>query len=59
MIVAGYQVYVNAVVLHGSDMGLRDKDVRRGIDILNLFERCEHGYVSFRICPTCCTKVDK
>lgn len=56
MIVAGYQVYVNAVVLHGSDMGLRDKDVRRGIDILNLFERCEHGYVSFRICPTCYKK---
>lgn len=49
----GRTVTVNAVVLHGSGMGLRDKRVRRGLDILNLFMRCPHAYISFTICPTC------
>jgi hypothetical protein len=53
VIISGYEVHVGAVMLHGSEMGLRDPEVRKGLDILNLFERCQHGFISYRICPKC------
>jgi hypothetical protein len=55
--VAGYPVQVSAVVLLDSDLGLLDRHVRRGLDALRLGERCEHGYISYRICPTCHKKI--
>ena len=56
VVVAGCEVAVSAVVLHGSEVGLLDRAVRRGIDVLNLGERCDHGFISFRICPNCFNK---
>ena len=53
VIVSGEQVEVTAVTLHGEEVGLLDKRVRRGLDILNLLERCPHSYITWRICPTC------
>lgn len=56
VIVAGFEVQVKAVVLHGAEIGLSDKRVRKGLEKLNLYERCEHGYVTWRICPVCYKK---
>lgn len=53
VIISGYEVEVKALVLHGDEMGLRDSAVRKGLDVLNLFERCSHGFISYRICPKC------
>jgi hypothetical protein len=53
VIVAGRSVTVKAVVLHGGDMGLQDKAVRKGLDKLYLMERCPCGYITYRICPKC------
>ena len=53
VIVAGFEVEVKAVTLHGAEIGLLDKRVRKGLDKLSLGERCEHGLMTFRICPSC------
>lgn len=55
-IVAGYEVEVEKLVIEGSDIGLRDPRVRRGLDKLYLGERCEHGFLTFRICHDCYRK---
>jgi hypothetical protein len=52
-VVAGIEVKVEAVVLYGDEMGLHDSRVRRGLAGLELGERCECGYLSWRICPKC------
>lgn len=51
VIVAGFEVEVKAVVLHGAEIGLLDKRVRKGLDKLSLGERCACGYITYRICP--------
>jgi hypothetical protein len=52
-VIAGVEVQVEAVVLYGDEMGLHDVRVRRGLAGLNLFERCAHGLISWRICDKC------
>lgn len=56
VVVSGERVSVSAVVLHGKAVGLLDKNVRKGMDILNLGERCKHGFITYRICPQCYQK---
>jgi hypothetical protein len=51
VVVAGFEVEVKAVVLHGAEIGLLDPKVRKGLDTLYLGERCSCGYLTYRICP--------
>lgn len=53
VVVAGFEVEVKAVVLHGAALGLSDTKVRSGLDKLYLYERCPHSYLTWRICPKC------
>lgn len=52
-VVAGAAVEVKEVVLHGSDAGLLDPKVRRGLASLNLGERCPHGFMTWMLCGKC------
>ncbi len=50
--VAGRAVPVNQVWSDAA-VGLMDQSVRRGLDVLSLGERCEHGFISYRLCTAC------
>jgi hypothetical protein len=53
VLVAGIQVPVKSVMAYGSIEGLLDFRVRRGLEVLRLGNRCEHGWMSTHLCPTC------
>jgi hypothetical protein len=52
-VVAGVEVEVKRTEVFGGDDGLQDVRVRRGLDRLNLGERCKHGCITSRICGDC------
>ena len=52
-VVCGIEVEVREVVLYGDAMGLHDPAVRRGLEALELGERCACGLISWRICEKC------
>ena len=53
VVVAGYAVPVASVFEFGMRRGLMDPDVRRGLDVLHLGDRCCHGYISTILCEVC------
>ena len=53
VVVAGVQVPVATLRDYGLREGLLDADVRRGLDVLVLGDRCKCGYISTLICPKC------
>jgi hypothetical protein len=53
VVMAGYDVEVKEVVLHGSEIGMLDKRVRDGMNRVWMWNRCRHGYITYHICPLC------
>lgn len=53
VVVAGVQVPIKALRDFGMRKGLLDSEVRRGLDKLELGERCPHAYITSMICPEC------
>lgn len=53
VVISGRRVQVDVVHAYGSDYGLLDARVRKGLGVLNLGDHCEHGYMTTLICPEC------
>ena len=54
--VAGVSVPVKSIHDFGLREGLLDADVRRGLDVLQLGLRCEHGYIAAFLCSNGCNE---
>lgn len=55
IILAGRDVKVAALKLYGVATGLLDKEIRRGMESLDLGERCPHGMIADVLCSDCAT----
>lgn len=53
IVLAGREIDVRAVFEHGAGVQLLDKQVRHGLDKLQL-GMCVHGWITSAICPECC-----